>query len=208
MLSFPPSLPPSLPPSIYLRKILIFLKLELPETNQYFLLYYGYVPEKNCHECVHINIIPSEGKNKKHQNDHNLICLFFFKVARTMPREIFILLTKLGYPGFNYCINKYTPSLESRLRFTAFLINMLPDEMLEFNNELEKQLRINPEQDKFALAMSLMKTPETLKIDYRKWAYETVDQYVAKYEKARGKLEEFRSKNGNNERLDLIEKFL
>lgn len=125
-----------------------------------------------------------------------------------MPREIFVLLTKLGYPGFNYCINKYTPNLESRLRFTAFLINMLPEEMLEFNKQYEEQLKINSEQDKFLLAMSLMKAPAKLKIDYRKGAYETVNQYAAKYEKAKRRLEEFRKENGNNERLDLIEKFL
>jgi hypothetical protein len=124
-----------------------------------------------------------------------------------MPREIFVLLTKLGYPGFNFCINKYTPNLEKRLRFTAFFINLEPSEMLDFNKKFENQLEIEPAQDKFSLAFNMMSRPEKLKIDYRKWALDTVNKYVNKYEKAKQRLEEFRKKNGNNERIDLIEKF-
>ena len=124
-----------------------------------------------------------------------------------MPRQIFSFLVELGYPGFNFCINEQTKNLENKLRFMAFFINLEPDTMVDFHDKY-KEIMQNSNLDKFETAFNLLKKPETLKIDYRINALQSIEDITTKYNLNIQKLDLHITQNGKNQNTQMIFDYL
>lgn len=98
---------------------------------------------------------------------------------------MFSWLIQLRYPGTAICLREGLDDITRKLEFLGLLINLNKDEMSEVYERYQEKIDKISErevtyEEKFNISLSLMPSFKKLRLDYRKTALTSIDNFEMK----------------------------